>query len=68
MDQGMSRMDGRARVLQLRKMDDDLIQRDTLRIGHVSSPPAPQWWKPHRGKGSTKSIHRASATNYQNYL
>jgi predicted transposase YbfD/YdcC len=41
-------IDGRARVFQFLKMDDDLIQRDTLRIRHDSSSPAPLSWSPHR--------------------
>jgi hypothetical protein len=37
----MSLIDGRAWILQLLKVGDDLIQRDTLKIGHVVTSRAP---------------------------
>jgi hypothetical protein len=33
-DQGVELVDGRARILQLLRMDDDLIQRDALKVRH----------------------------------
>ena len=66
-DQRMPSIDGRARILQFLKVDDDLVERDALKFGHVS-PPAPMSWKTHRGRYPQKPSRAASVTAYQDHL
>jgi hypothetical protein len=54
--QRMSLIDGRAWVFQFLKMDDDLIQRDTLRFRHDSSPSRHRFHGSHTGKGIHKTV------------
>src|SRR5439155_17738165 len=64
--QGMPPVDGRAWILQFLKMDDDLVERDTLKFGHVS-PPGAAVVEATPGKVYTKSIQGGSFTVYQDY-
>jgi hypothetical protein len=64
----MALIDGRARVLQLLEMDDDLIQRDTLKVRHVSFPPGAAVVEATPGKVYPKTGQGASVTAYQNHL
>src|SRR4051812_47761107 len=59
----MALIDGRARILQFLKVDDDLVERDALKVRHGSPPPAPVSWKPHRGR-YTQRLTRAQALHF----
>jgi hypothetical protein len=63
----MSLIDGRARILELLEMDDDLIQRDVLRVCHVSSPPGAAVVEATPGKVYTKTAQGASVIFYQDH-
>src|SRR5438270_6144776 len=54
----MPPIDGRARLLQSLEVGDDLVERDTLKVGHVS-PPGAAVVEATPGKVYTKTIQGA---------
>jgi hypothetical protein len=62
----MSLIKGRAWILQFLEVDDDLVERDTLKVGH-DSPPGAAVVEATPGKVYTKIVQGASVIFYQTH-